>query len=153
MRSKLGLVLWILVALSAGLIGSRFGPGEWYSSLAKPSWNPPNTVFGPVWTVLYILMGVSAWLIWRESGFSGAKASLSLFLVQLAMNAFWSYLFFGAHQPMLAFFEIVTLALVIILTMVFFWRIRTLAGALLIPYLAWVLFASALNFQLWRLNS
>jgi len=152
MGSKVGLVLWILAALAAGWIGSRFMPGDWYASLAKPSWNPPNTIFGPVWTVLYILMGVSAWLVWRQTGFSGAKGPLTLFIIQLALNALWSYLFFGAHQPMLAFIEIVALAAVILITMLFFWTIRPLAGVLLIPYLAWVLFASALNFQLWQLN-
>jgi len=152
MRSTVGLVLWILAALAAGWIGSRFMPGEWYASLAKPSWNPPNTVFAPVWTVLYVLMGISAWLVWRETGFAGAKVPLALFIIQLALNALWSYLFFGAHLPMLAFIDIVTLWVVILVTMLCFWKINALAGGLLIPYLAWVLFASALNFQLWRLN-
>jgi benzodiazapine receptor len=152
-NTTVGLVLWILAALSAGWVGSRFVPGEWYASLTKPAWNPPSAVFAPVWMVLYLLMAVAAWLVWREAGFSGAKASLVLFIVQLALNALWPYLFFGAHQPLLAFLEIVVLWTVILLTLVGFWKVRPLAGSLLLPYLCWVGFASALNFQLWRLNS
>lgn len=127
-------------------------PGEWYASLAKPAWTPPSAVFAPVWTVLYVLMGIAAWLVWRQSGFSGATGPLVLFIVQLGLNALWSYLFFGAHAPALAFFEIVVLFIVILLTLIGFWKVWPLAGALLLPYLCWVGFASALNFQLWRLN-
>lgn len=139
--------------MAAGWIGSQFMPGEWYVSLVKPAWTPPNVVFAPVWTALYVLMGVAAWLVWRRSGFSGAMVPLVLFIVQLVLNALWSYLFFGAHQPMLAFFEIVILWIVILLTLVCFWRMSLLAGVLLLPYLCWVGFASALNFQIWRLNA
>ena len=148
----IGLVLWVLVALAAGWIGSNFMPGEWYASLAKPSWNPPSSVFAPVWTILYVLMGVAAWLVWREAGFSGARVALSLFIIQLALNALWSYLFFGAQKPMVAFIEIIVLWFAILATLVSFWKVRPSAGALLIPYLCWVSFASALNYQLWRLN-
>ncbi len=147
-----GLVLWIAVSLSAGAIGSRFMPGAWYAALAKPSWTPPGWVFGPVWAALYIMMGIAAWLVWKETGFSGAKGPLALFLIQLALNALWSYLFFGARSPMLAFYEIIVLWVAILLTLEGFWRIRPFAGALLIPYLAWAGFAAALNFRLWRLN-
>lgn len=152
-RTLLGLIAWVVASLAAGWIGSQFMPGEWYASLAKPAWTPPDAVFAPVWTVLYVLMGVAAWLVWRKVGLSLATVPLVLFIVQLALNALWSYLFFGAHRPMLAFFEIVVLWLVILLTLVGFWRIRPLAGALLLPYLCWVGFASALNFELWRLNA
>ena len=153
MRSTVvGLILWVAASLTAGLIGSQFMPGEWYASLVKPAWTPPNAVFGPVWTVLYVLMGIAAWLVWLKAGFSGATAPLVLFIVQLGLNALWSYLFFGMHQPMLAFFEIVILWIMILLTLIYFWRVRPVAGALLLPYLRWVGFASALNFQLWRLN-
>jgi tryptophan-rich sensory protein len=145
--------LWICAALAAGWIGSRFLPGEWYAALAKPAWTPPDAVFGPVWTTLYVLMGIAAWLVWREVGFSGARTALVLFILQLGLNALWSYLFFGAHQPMIAFFEIVVLWLVILFTLVGFWKVKPLAGALLLPYLCWVGFASVLNFQLWRLNA
>ena len=148
-----GLVLWILVSLAAGGIGSRFMPGEWYASLSKPSWTPPNAVFGPVWTLLYLLMGIAAWLVWRKAGFSGAPGALILFFAQLALNILWSYLFFGRQQPGVAFVEIVALWLVILATVVSFWRVYALAGVLLIPYLCWVGFASALNFELWRRNA
>jgi len=153
MKQVLGLILWIVVSMAAGWVGSQFMPGEWYASLAKPSWNPPNWIFAPVWSLLYILMGVAAWLVWRKAGFAGAPVALGLFIFQLVLNALWSYLFFGAHRPDLAFFEVVVLWLFILATMVSFWRVTTPAGALLLPYLCWVAFASALNLQVWRLNS
>ncbi len=149
----LGLVLWVIVSLSAGWIGSQFIPGEWYASLVKPAWTPPDSVFAPVWTILYILMGIGAWLVWQKEGFSGAKCALVLFFIQLVLNVLWSYLFFGAHRPMWAFFEIVVLWIVIVLTMVGFWRVRPVAGVLFIPYVCWVGFALTLNLQLWRLNT
>jgi tryptophan-rich sensory protein len=139
--------------MTAGWIGSRFMPGEWYAALAKPSWNPPSYVFAPVWTILYVLMGITAWLVWRRFGFSGAPVSLGLFLFQLVLNGLWSYLFFGLHDLGLAFLDIVALWLAILATTIAFWRISVPAGALLLPYLAWVSFASALNLQLWRLNA
>ncbi len=153
MKNVAGLALWVLVSLGAGLVGSQFMPGEWYAALAKPSWNPPGTVFAPVWTTLYVMMGVAAWFVWRQAGFSGARGALSLFFIQLVLNGAWSYLFFGAHLPMVAFVEIVVLWVVILLTLVSFWKVRPIAGALLVPYLCWVGFAAALNYQLWRLNA
>lgn len=152
-RNFAGLVLWVAGSLSAGWVGSNFLPGEWYAALSKPAWTPPNAVFGPVWTALYVLMGVAAWLVWRKAGFAGARGALTLFIAQLILNALWSYLFFGAHQLFLAFAGVVVLWLLILATTVRFWRTVPTAGALLIPYLCWVAFASALNFQLWRLNS
>ncbi len=152
-NSAVGLILWIAVSMGAGLVGSGFMPGEWYASLAKPDWNPPSYVFGPVWTTLYILMGISAWLVWRKVGFSGAKSVLALFLVQLVLNSLWSYLFFGLHQPGFALIEIVILWSVILVVTIGFWRISATAGIMLLPYLCWVGFASVLNLQLWRLNS
>jgi translocator protein len=146
-------VLWVLAALAAGWFGSIFIPGDWYASLSKPAWNPPDVVFAPVWTVLYVLMGIAAWLVWREAGFSGARVGLSLFIFQLVLNALWSYLFFGLKSPMVAFIEIVVLWCAILGTLVAFWKVRPGAGALLIPYLCWVSFASALNYTLWRLNA
>ncbi len=128
-------------------------PGEWHASLVKPSWNPPNTVFAPVWSTLYILMGIAAWLVWRKVGFSGARTVLGLFIAQLVLNSLWSYLFFGLHEPGIAFVEIVILWLVILVVTIGFWRVSVPAGALLLPYLCWVGFASLLNLQLWRLNS
>ncbi len=150
MKIWLFLAVWVLASLSAGFIGSRFPPGEWYEALEKPSFNPPGWVFAPVWTLLYVLMGIAAWLVWKEQGFSPA---VILFISQLVLNALWSYLFFGANRPDLAFFEIVVLWVLILLTMVLFWKARTPAGALLVPYLLWVSFASVLNFSLWRLNT
>ncbi len=147
------LILWIAAAMTAGLVGSRFMPGEWYASLDKPSWNPPSAVFGPVWTVLYVLMGVAAWLVWKRAGFAGAPVALGLFGLQLVLNALWSYLFFGLQQPALAFIEIVVLWFAILATTIAFWRVSVPAGMLLLPYLAWVGFASALNLRLWRLNA
>ena len=151
--SALGAFVVLIFTFGAAGVGSRFPTGPWYAALSKPRWNPPNWLFGPVWGILYILMAVAAWLVWRDAGFSGATAPLVLFIVQLGLNALWSYLFFGAHQPLLAFLEITVLWIVILLTLVGFWRVRPLAGVLLLPYLCWVGFASALNFQLWRLNA
>lgn len=109
-------------------------------------------MFAPVWTVLYVSMGVAAWLTWRRAGFSGAPTALVLFVFQLGLNALWSYLFFGLHRPDLALVDIVVLWIVILIVAVLFWRGDRLAGALMAPYLAWVGFASCLNFALWRLN-
>jgi tryptophan-rich sensory protein len=152
-KSILGLLGWLGVTFAAAWAGSRFMPGAWYAALAKPAWNPPNAIFAPVWSVLYGLMAVAAWLVWRRAGFSGAGAALSLFAVQLILNALWSYLFFGRHQPGLAFGDIVVLWVAILSVVLLFWRVDRVAGALLLPYLAWVGFAAYLNFTLWRLNA
>jgi translocator protein len=151
-KSIVGLVGWLAVTFIAAWIGSRYMPGAWYASLAKPSWNPPNYLFGPVWTVLYVLMAVAAWLVWRKAGFSGTGAALSLFVIQLALNALWSYLFFGMHRPDMAFYDIIALWAAVLGVAALFWRVDRIAGALIMPYLAWVSFASYLNFTLWRLN-
>jgi len=151
-KSLIGLIFWLGVSLAAGWVGSRFSPGEWYAALAKPSWNPPSFVFAPVWSTLYVLMGLAAWLVWRRTGFFGAGVALGLFLFQLFLNALWSYLFFGLHRPDFAFIDIVALWLVILVNTFEFWRVSTPAGLLMLPYLAWVSFASVLNLQLWRLN-
>jgi len=151
-KNTLGLIGWLAVPLAAGFIGSRFAPGAWYEALAKPAWTPPDWVFAPVWTVLYVLMGVAAWLVWRRAGFSGACVALSLFIVQLALNALWSYLFFGAHRIDLAFFEILILWVVILIVAALFWRETRAAGLLMLPYLFWVGFAAGLNFALWQMN-
>ena len=148
----LGLVGWLVGSLAAGWIGSRYMPGEWYEALAKPGWTPPDAVFAPVWSVLYVLMAVAAWLVWSRAGFAGAGVALSLFIVQLVLNALWSYLFFGARRPDLAFLEVILLWAVILLVTVLFWRETRIAGVLMVPYLAWVGFASCLNFALWQMN-
>jgi translocator protein len=147
-----GLLLWLLLPLLAGAFGSQFQPGAWYAALDKPSWNPPSWVFGPVWTVLYIMMGVAAWLVWdRYRG--AARTALAVFVVQVVFNGLWSYLFFGLQSPALAFAGIVILWSLIVTTLVLFWRARTVAGVLLLPYLAWVSFAAVLNFTIWQLNA
>jgi benzodiazapine receptor len=152
-RSAVALVILLVVCLGAGWLGSQFPPGEWYSRLAKPSWTPPNWLFGPVWSVLYVAMAVAAWLVWRRLGIRGAAVPLAVFAVQLVLNAVWSWLFFGLHRPGLAFAELVLLWLAILLTLVVFWRRSTLAGALMLPYLAWVTYAASLNLGLWLLNT
>jgi translocator protein len=148
-----GLAGWVaLPLLLGGGFGSLFQPGAWYDGLTKPSFNPPSWVFGPVWTLLYVLMGVAAWLIWRQ--YRGrARGALTLFVVQLVFNAGWSAMFFGLQSPGLAFAWIVVLWLLIVATTVVFWRLRRAAGALLLPYLAWVSFAAVLNYSLWQLNA
>ncbi|SMC21683.1 TspO and MBR related proteins [Desulfacinum hydrothermale DSM 13146] len=151
--SAIGLIAWVLLSMAAGWIGSRFVPGQWYASLVKPRWTPPNSVFGPVWSVLYLLMGIAAWLVWRKAGLAGARTALSLYLVQLVLNSLWSFLFFGAHRPGLAFLEIVVLWSAILATTVQFWRVSVAAGAVMLPYLLWVSFAAALNWKLWQLNA
>ena len=148
----LGLAAWLAVTFLAAFVGSRFEPGAWYGTIEKPSWNPPSSVFAPVWTTLYVLMAVAAWLVWRSRGFAGARTALTLYLVQLVLNAAWSWLFFGQHAIGLALAEILVLLSAIVATAVLFWRRHPLAGALFVPYIAWVSFATFLNFTLWRLN-
>ena len=138
----------------AAAIGSAASiqAGSFYTQLVRPDWAPPPDIFGPVWTVLYALMGIAAWLVWRVAGFRAARTALTLFLVKLAVNALWSWLFFGWHLGAVAFADIVLLWVLIVATLIAFWRIRPIAGALLIPYLLWVSFASALNYAVWQLN-
>ena len=153
LRSALGAVVILTVTLAAGLIGSQFPVGEWYASLAKPTWSPPNSIFGPVWGVLYLVIALSAWLVWRKSGLAAAAIPFGLFALQLILNGAWSWLFFGRHQIGLALIEILVLWLAILGTTIAFWRLNTLSGVLMLPYLLWVTFASALNLAIWRLNA
>jgi len=148
-----GLVVSLAVCFGAGWVGSRFQPGEWYAQLAKPSWTPPNWLFGPVWSALYVMMALAAWLVWRQDGCRRAAVPLTAFVLQLVLNAAWTWLFFGLHRPALAFAEIVLLWLAIAATLVLFWRRNAIAGVLMAPYLAWVSYAAALNLALWRLNA
>lgn len=152
-RSWIALAGWIGAALLAGVIGGvATRPGEWYASLDKPAWTPPGWIFGPVWTILYLMMGVAAWLVWERRGTGRAEAALTLFVVQLALNALWSWLFFGWHRIDLAVVEILILWLLIAATLSAFVRVRRAAGALLVPYLLWVSFAGALTLEIWRRN-
>lgn len=128
------------------------GSGEFYARLTRPEWAPPAGLFGPVWTVLYAMMGVAAWLVWRERERPGARAALGLFLTQLAFNALWTWIFFAWRAGAAAFAEIVLLWVLIAATLVAFARVRPLAGILLAPYLLWVTFATALTLSLWKAN-
>ena len=141
---------FVAVTFLAAVLGILFPPGAWYAQLAKPSWNPPAWLFGPVWTALYLAMAVAAWRVWRCRP---ATRALTVYWIQLALNAAWSPLFFGLQQPGLAVLEILGLWAAIALTVRAFWPVDRLAAALLGPYLAWVSFAAVLNFALWRLNS
>jgi tryptophan-rich sensory protein len=152
MRSGLALVAWLALSFCAASMGGFFHPGEWYAQFQKPAWNPPSWVFAPVWSALYIMMAISAWLIWKRGGFAGQRVALSLFLLQLVFNALWSPLFFGLRNPVLGLVDIAMLWLALLFTTVAFWKVHPLAGALLAPYVAWVTFAGVLNFTLWRLN-
>lgn len=153
-KQIIGFVAWLAVSFAAAAIGSiaSIQSSEFYAQLARPQWAPPSGVFGPVWTVLYALMGIAAWLIWRIGGFRAARTALTLFLVQLLANALWSWLFFGWQLGALAVVDIVLLWVLIAATLIAFWRIRPLAGALLIPYWLWVSFAAVLNYTVWQLN-
>lgn len=153
-RALLGLAAWLAVAFAAAAVGAAASAnaGTLYQQLARPAWAPPGWVFGPVWTVLYVLMGVAAWLVWRPGGFRAAAVPLTLFLGQLVVNALWTWLFFAWRQGGWAFAEILVLWLLILATVVAFWRVRLAAGVLLVPYLAWVTFAAALTFTTWRMN-
>jgi len=152
----IGLVIFIVVCLGAGGLGAIATRPEiptWYPELVKPLWNPPAYLFGPVWTTLFVMMAVAGWLVWKLRGFTQACIPLTLFGLQLLLNVAWSWIFFGYHQPGWAFVEIILLWLAILATTVAFFRSDKTAGWLMIPYLAWVTFASVLNFTIWRLNT
>jgi len=147
-----GLAFFLLLSFLIATSGAAFEPGEWYQTLVKPVWTPPGWIFGPVWTSLYISMALAAWLVWLEGGWRRNRLSLSAYVAQLLLNAAWSWLFFGRNDIGLALIDVVILWLVILATLLLFWRRRPLAGVLMTPYAIWVGFASVLNYQLWRLN-
>jgi translocator protein len=153
-RDLIGLAGWLAVAFIAATAGAvaSVDAAAFYAQLARPPWAPPGSVFAPVWTVLYALMGVSAWLVWRERGAPLRRPALAIFLAQLAANALWSWLFFHWKNGALAFAEVLILLALIAVTVALFWRVRRLAAVLLVPYLAWVAFASALTWAVWRAN-
>ncbi len=146
-------VTCLAVGYFSGIV-TRSAIVDWYPTLIKPSFNPPNWVFAPVWTLLYIMMGVAAGLVWNRIDFEKeiVKKALIVFAVQLGLNALWSYLFFGLHNPMLAGLEIILLWLMIYETYLQFSKINKISGYLFIPYLAWVSFAAVLNASIWWLN-
>jgi translocator protein len=154
-RSWLVLAAFLAASFIVAAVGGSFtsaGMPEWYMSLEKPAFNPPSWVFGPVWTALYIMMAVAAWLVWKRSGFRGARTALTFYFVQLALNLAWSAIFFALRSPGWALVEIVILWLAIAWTLRLFFHHSATAGWLMAPYLAWVSFAAALNAAIWRLN-
>ena len=147
-----GLLGWLLAAFAAAALGAvaSVDAASFYAQLSKPSWAPPAWVFGPVWSTLYALMGVAAWLVWRSPGSN--KIALGLFGAQLGANALWSWLFFAWHRGALAALEVLVLLALIVATIVAFSRTSRLAALLLVPYLLWVSFASVLTWTVWRSN-
>ena len=153
-RSLMRLIVCIVVCLGAAGLGSLLTTPAlrpWYAGLSKPRWTPPNWLFGPVWTILFIAMAIAAWLVWRKVDLTAAP--MQLFLLQLLLNVTWSALFFRIRSPGLAFAEIVILWFAILATSIEFGRAVPAAGWLLLPYLIWVSYAGALNFSIWRLNA
>ena len=154
-RSILLAILWIAASLLAGVIGTMLGgpmPDPWYDDLAKPAFNPPGWIFGPVWTTLYILMGIAAWRVSLAPPSPLRRSALIVFVAQLALNAAWSGIFFGLHEIGWALAELAVLWVFILATIVLFVRLSKLSAALLLPYLGWVTFAGVLNFTLWQMN-
>lgn len=143
--------LCLLVSAAGGMVTAT-SVDTWYQALAKPSFNPPDWVFAPVWTILYFLMGVSGWRVWRRSASRATRGALALFGLQLFLNFAWSVLFFGFQRIDLALIDIVVLFVAIVANMILFWRIERLATLLLVPYAAWVVFAIVLNVSIWLLN-
>ena len=155
MSKWVGLFVWIGICFVAAAIGSWFTAPSvktWYPMLMKPAGTPPAWVFGPVWTTLYVLMATAAWIVWRQRPTTNVTAALALFFVQLALNATWSFLFFGLRRPDLALLEILVLLAAIIATTANFAQFSRLGFWLMMPYVAWVSYATYLNFGIWRLN-
>lgn len=150
----LKLVLCVFVCFMTAAIGATasVNAGDFYIQLNLPDWAPPAGLFGPVWTLLYTMMAVAAWLVWRVNEIRVIRTGLILFLIQLVINALWSWLFFAWKLGGAAFLDIIILWLVILATLISFWRINKTAGLLLLPYLLWVSFAAFLNFSIWQLN-
>ncbi len=151
----IALIVFLAVCFGAAALGGAATYPRienWYADLAKPSWTPPGWIFGPVWTVLYAWMAVAAWIVWRQKGTAAAQAPLIIFGIQLAQNVAWSWLFSGLQSPGLAMIDIFLLLAAIVATLIVFWRRSVIAGALLVPYLGWVGFASALNVAIWWMN-
>ena len=153
-REIAALVGWLALTAIAAVAGTiaSLDAASFYAQLARPSWAPPAGVFGPVWSLLYLLMAIAAWLVWLEPRSSQRTVALTLFVVQLVVNALWSWLFFAWHRGALALLDVLVLLALIVAMLGAFWRTRPLAGMLLVPYVAWVAFASELTFVVWRAN-
>jgi len=154
-ESWVKLVIAILVCQLAGLAGAIYTSGSlttWYATLAKPLFNPPNWIFAPVWITLFLLMGISLWLVWQKEKKKNINTAFVFFSIQLVLNAMWSAFFFGMQNPLYALIDIALLWLAILATILSFWKISKPAAYLLVPYILWVSFAAVLNFYIWRLN-
>jgi len=154
-RELLGLAAFIALCLGVSALGgwvTAGSVGSWYPTLNKPAFNPPDWVFAPVWTVLYLMIAIAGWRVWRRRGLAGARVAMSAYALQLALNLVWSFLFFGGRMIGAALAEIVLLLVAIVVNAMLFWRIERAAALLLVPYAAWAGFAVALNAALWRLN-
>jgi len=149
-----GFIAWTLISFSASAVGAiaSVQAKTFYGQLVQPNWAPPAGVFGPVWTTLFATMSIAAWLVWRCGGVGKNRVAFSIFFAQLSFNALWSWIFFAWHLGALALAEVIVLWILILATMVSFWRVNPLAGILLVPYLLWVSFATALTYSLWQLN-
>jgi tryptophan-rich sensory protein len=145
------MVLCLIISAAGGAVTAT-SVNDWYTTLQKPFFSPPNWLFGPVWTVIYFMIAFSGWRVWLKTGIANAKGAFALYAAQLTLNLAWSFLFFGAQSPLLGLIDIVILLAVIIANMIAFWRIDRLAGMLLVPYAAWVGFATLLNAAIWHLN-
>lgn len=151
-ESVIALTLTLVAVFALALSGSAFvsaSPERWYT---QPSWAPPDWVFGPVWTALYTMMAISAWLVWKKKGLGGARRALGLFVLQLVLNGAWTPIFFGARSPGAALVVIILLWCAIVATIIAFRRHSSAAALLLVPYILWVSFAAALNLAIWRLT-
>jgi tryptophan-rich sensory protein len=146
------LALFVAAVAGAAVAGSQFRPGAWYAALEKPAWTPPDWLFAPVWTALYVAIAVAGWLVWRGGASPRRSAALGFWVAQLLLNALWSWLFFGLHRPGLALVEIAALWLAILGFALAAWPVKRLATVLFVPYALWVGYAAALNLALWRLN-
>ena len=145
----------IFLAQCAGIIGSFFtrqSVSTWYQTIEKPTFNPPDFIFAPVWIMLYVIMGIAAFIIWNQKDHPLRKTALVIYLVQLILNTLWPFLFFACQAPLASLFEIILLTVSIIMTIYYFYTVKFYAGILMLPYLAWVSFATLLNYYLWILN-
>jgi translocator protein len=154
-HARTALVGWLALCFGIGIVSSIFTARSiptWYAALTKPPLNPPDHVYGPVWTLLYALMAISAWIVWKTRPSACRRRGLRLFVIQLALNFLWTWIFFGTHQILTAFIDLVALWAAILLVILTFRRMSHTAAWLLVPYLAWVTFAGYLNFAIWKLN-
>ncbi len=151
-RPLLSLLGWLALCFGVATFAAQFTPGDWYAGLARPPWTPPNWVFAPVWTALYVMMAIAAWVVWLRRRQHWARPALIAFVVQLLLNGLWSWLFFGQHAVGLALLDILLLVIVLTVTAGLFFHVSRAAGWLMVPYLLWVLYASTLNAGIWAMN-